>query len=63
MEESTAVEGKAAVLADSGKPGEAGKTLTEFVTKKCDEALAAASQILGEIKDLPRFTRPAGPSA
>lgn len=56
MEESTALEGKVAILADGGKPGEARKLLTEFVANKCSEALSAASQIIDEIKDLPRFT-------
>ncbi len=55
MEESTAVEGKATVLADSGKPGEARKLLTEFVARKCEEVLAATAQILDEIKGLPRL--------
>jgi hypothetical protein len=56
MEESTALEGKVAMLAADGKPVEARKLLTEFVASKCNEALSAASQILDEIKGLPRLT-------
>jgi hypothetical protein len=56
MEESTALEGKAAKLSDDGKADEARKLLTEFVANKCAEALSAASQILDEIKGLPRLT-------
>jgi hypothetical protein len=55
MEETAALEGKVAVLADDGKPDEARKLLTEFVANKCGEALAAASQILDEIRGLPRL--------
>jgi hypothetical protein len=56
MEESTALEGKVVQLADSGKTDEARKLLTEFAAKKCSEALSAASQILDDVKGLPRLT-------
>jgi len=53
IEETAALEGKVAMLADGGKTDEARKLLTEFVANKCDEALVAASQILDEMKGLP----------
>ena len=56
MEETTALEGKVTQLADGGKLVEAKKLLTEFVENKCDEAMSAASQILDEVKGLPRLT-------
>jgi dipeptidase len=56
MEESTELEGKVVQLADSGKTGEARKLLTEFAEKKCGEALSAASQIINDVRGLPRFT-------
>lgn len=58
MEESVALEGKVAVLTDGGKLDDARKMLTEFVNDKCKETMAMASQMLTDIKNLPRFARP-----
>jgi hypothetical protein len=56
VEESVALEGKAAMLANGEKKAEARKLITDFVANKCNEALSAASQILDELKGMPRFT-------
>jgi hypothetical protein len=56
IEESVALEGQAGILADGGKPDEARKLITGFVANKCAEALSTASQILDELKGMPRFT-------
>jgi len=56
IEEATALEGKVAMLVDKGKLGEARKLLTGFVENKCREAMSAASQILDDVKSLPRLT-------
>lgn len=55
MEESAVLESEVVLLADQGRTEEARKRLTEFVVRKCDEALVQAVQILEEIKNLPRF--------
>jgi len=53
IEETLPLEAKVLALAKDKKVDEARKLLTEFVKSKCDEALAAARAMLGELKSLP----------
>lgn len=57
VEESLALEMDAAGLAGSEKRGEARKRLNDFVEKKCTQALSEASQILSDIRGLPRLRK------
>jgi len=60
IEESAELEGRVTKLSDDGKTDEAKKLLTEFVANKCSQALSVSSQIIDDIKSLPRFIHPAG---
>jgi dipeptidase len=51
MEQASIVEGEAATLADKGNAAEARKRLTDFVAKRCDEALVVAEQVVENVKE------------
>jgi hypothetical protein len=53
IEESTLAEAKAAQLADKGDKQAARAALTEFVARKCDEAMATCQKMLDFFNDLP----------
>jgi hypothetical protein len=53
IEECALVEKAAAPLADKGKVAEARALLTDFVQKKCDEAMAAGEKMLDALNSLP----------
>jgi hypothetical protein len=53
IEESYGVESEAGRLADEGDVGRARELLSEFVEKKCDEAMAAVQNILDFLNNLP----------
>jgi hypothetical protein len=53
FEESTLAEAKAAQSADKGDKQAARVVLTDFVARKCDEAMAACQQMLVFFNDLP----------
>jgi hypothetical protein len=53
FEETLPLEARVLELLKDRKEGEARKLLTEFVTSRCGEALAAARAMLGELKSLP----------
>ncbi|HSW57616.1 MAG TPA: hypothetical protein VLH15_04390 [Dehalococcoidales bacterium] len=53
IEESSILEKQASALADKGNTAEARGLLTAFVQNKCDQAMAAAENILKSVNDLP----------
>jgi hypothetical protein len=53
IEESTLAEAKAAQMVDQGDKQAARVALTEFVARKCDEAMATCQQMLDFFNDLP----------
>jgi hypothetical protein len=53
IEETIALEGEVAQLADSRKVDEARKRLTGFVASKCSEALSAADKMINELEKVP----------
>ncbi len=59
IEESYLVEGKAAQLADRGNIDEARSLLTDFVTQKSNQAIAAGQQMLDFLNGLPILGKPA----
>jgi hypothetical protein len=59
IEESYLVEGKAAQLTDRGNIDEARSLLTDFVTQKSNQAIAAGQQMLDFLNGLPILGKPA----
>jgi hypothetical protein len=53
FEESTLAEAKAAKMVDGGDKNEARSILTEFVARKCNEAMATCQKMLDFLNDLP----------